>query len=76
MHLPPQPRHTLPAQALPAGRVLDIDLDAPPLDIDLQALAEAARVAWLFDALEPGDAGRPSAGWRTQPAVHYVRLSS
>jgi hypothetical protein len=76
MHLPPQLRPTLPAQALPAGRVLDIDLGAPPLDIDLQALAEGALVGRLFDALEPADSGRPSSGWRTQPAVHYVRLSS
>ena len=60
-------RPVLPMPEYAVTMPLDIDLGTPPLDIDLQALAaEAARAAGR-------DPSQQSAGWRTEPAVHYTR---
>jgi hypothetical protein len=70
-HLPSQP--LIPVQAVTLVMALDIDLDAPPVDIELGTDAPMAAGA---DARLFGTgtlAGRASTvpGWRTQPAVHY-----
>lgn len=71
MTVPQQPIPLVPAAPVTVALPLDIDLDAPSLDIDLEALAAGALGSRLFDTGATADAGRPSNGWRTQPAVHH-----
>lgn len=72
-HLPSQP--LIPVQAVTLVMALDIDLDAPPVDIELDGNAGAG--TRLFDRGALADSGRArqgaatGTGWRTQPAVHY-----
>lgn len=72
-HLPSQP--LIPVQAVTLVMALDIDLDAPAVDIEVGADAPMAAGAppRLFDTGTLADAGRGRTvpGWRTQPAVHY-----
>lgn len=76
-HLPSQP--LIPLQAVTLVMALDIDLDAPPVDIELEGNAGTPTGAGvrLFDRGALADSGRArngavtGTGWRTQPAVHY-----